>query len=71
VKPVSSFLRAVNEQTDDCILTDQEVYELKGGDKGLASKIAFGLTISLTYLIATRRYKEFLHFNVNGIFLFF
>merc|ERR1712032_988582 len=65
-KQVSTYLRAINENTDDCILTDEEVYQLKGGDLGLTSKVLVGLGVSFAYLLLSRRHQEFLNFNVVG-----
>ena len=63
-------MRAINENTDDCILTDEEVYQLKGGDLGLATKAIVGLGVSIAYLAFTRRHQELLNFNVTGIIIF-
>ena len=59
-------MTAINERTDDCLLTDDEVYELKGGNAHLATKAAVGLGFVFAYLLATKRMTEFTNFSVTG-----
>jgi hypothetical protein len=48
-------------------LTDDELYQLKGGDLGLAKKVLVGFGFGMFYLLAGKRNSEFLNFNVSGI----
>lgn len=59
-------MAAINERTDDCLLTDDELYELKGGNDHVATKAAVGLGFVIAYLLATRKISEFTSLSVTG-----
>lgn len=61
-------MAVINERTDDCILTDDELYELKGGNAHVVTKAAVGLGFALAYLLVTKRITEFTNFSVTGNF---
>jgi hypothetical protein len=47
-------------------LTDDQVWELKGGNTGFVFKTIFGLGAVGAYLFLTRRYQELLRFEITG-----
>ena len=60
------YYKTLIERPDDSLLTDNEVYKLKGGDKGLIVKSLVGLGAVFLYLTATKRVKEILRFDIRG-----
>lgn len=54
------------EKTDDALLTDNEVFMLKGGNAGLILKSIVGLGAVLLYLTATKRINEISRFEIRG-----
>ena len=48
-------------------MTDDELYQLKGGNAHVATKVAVGLGFVFAYLIATRRMCEVTNFSIRGI----
>lgn len=48
------------------MLTDDEVYNLKGGDANLLVKSGLGLGAATLFLLASRRLGEFRRFEVRG-----
>jgi hypothetical protein len=59
-------LIAINERTDDCLLTDDELYQLKGGNDNIAIKAAVGFGFALAYLLVSKRICELSSFSVTG-----
>ena len=57
---------AINERTDDCLLTDDELYQLKGGNDNTAIKAAVGFGFALAYLLVSKRIKELSSFSITG-----
>lgn len=47
-------------------MTDDEVYQLKGGNANLAIKAIFGLGFVFAYLFVSKRMREFTSFSVSG-----
>ena len=54
------------EKTDDALLTDNEVFMLKGGNAGLIFKSIVGLGAVFLYLAATKRINEIWRFEIRG-----
>ena len=65
-KKTNEFLETLVERTDDALLTDEEVYQLKGGDANFLVKTALGLGAAALFLIATKRTSELTRFNIRG-----
>merc|ERR1711990_177107 len=65
-RKVGSFFENLAEHTDDALLTDEEVYNLKGGDGSLLMKTGFGLGAVVAYLILTKRINEVSNFAIRG-----
>ena len=64
--PINDFSRNVVERTDDSILTDEQVYELKGGDFIFALKFAAGLGAVALSLIKTKKINELTTFSLSS-----
>ena len=54
------------EHTDDALLTDDEVYQLKGGNVNFVFKTLLGLGAVGLYLVATRRVQELNRLEIRG-----
>ena len=63
---VNSYLTNSVENTDCAILSDQEVYELKGGDNIAFAKVAVGLVSALAYLRLSGNLCQVTKFNLSG-----
>ena len=62
----NKFQALAIEQPDNTILTDEEVYELKGGDKFFAAKFGAGLLAAFGYLQISGRVAELRAIRVTG-----
>lgn len=62
----NNFQQAAVENTDDALLTDQEVYQLKGGDSIFALKLGLGLTAVLGFLRVSGRISQVRSWNISG-----
>jgi hypothetical protein len=62
----NKFQALAIEQPDNTILTDQEVYELKGGDKFFLAKFGAGLLAAIGFLQVSGRFSEFRAIRVSG-----
>lgn len=60
------FLTNLVENTDSSILTDKEVYELKGGDQFLMAKVGLGILVTAGYLKFTGKFSEIITANLKG-----
>jgi hypothetical protein len=54
------------EKPDDALLTDNEVFMLKGGNAGLIAKSIVGLGAVFLYLAATKRINEIWRYEIRG-----
>ena len=63
------FLKNLVENTDSSILSNDELYALKGGDKIFLTKLAVGLTFAYGYLLFSGRLNEVRNFHIQGKFL--
>lgn len=54
------------ENPDDALLTDDEVYQLKGGNNFFAIKAVGGIVAAATYIIAFKRVHEVRNFAITG-----
>lgn len=63
---VNSYLQNSVENTDCAILSDQEVYELKGGDNIALAKVALGLVSAFAYLRLSGNLSQITKFNLSG-----
>ncbi len=62
---VSNYLSFLNERTDDALLTDEEVYQLKGGDSVLLTKCLVGLGTVGAYLVLRKKHHELFRFEIT------
>ena len=62
----NKFLSTAIETPDNALLTDNEVYNLKGGDKMFALKVVAGLGAVSLFLCLTKRCNELTKFNISG-----
>ena len=60
------YYKTLIERPDDSLLTDNEVFKLKGGNGGLIVKSLVGLGAVLIYLTATKRVNEIFRFDIRG-----
>lgn len=63
---VHPFIAKAVEETDNSILSDKEVYELKGGDKVFLIKLAAGLGAAGAYIFLFNRVGQICSFNIRG-----
>ena len=63
---VHPFIAKPIEETDNSILSDKEVYELKGGDKVFLLKLLVGAGAAGAYLIFFNRLSQVCSFNIRG-----
>ncbi len=63
---VHPFVAKPIEETDNSILSDKEVYELKGGDKVFLAKLLVGLGAAGAYLFLFNRLGQVCSFNIRG-----
>ena len=63
---VHQFIAKPIEDTDNAILSDSEVYELKGGDKVFAAKVVAGLAAAGLYLTLFGRFGQIKNFHISG-----
>ncbi len=54
------------ERPDDALITDDEVFQLKGGYYGLIFKSLFGFGAVFAYLLLTKRINEIKHLEIRG-----
>ena len=66
----NQFQELAMERPDDCILSDSDVYQLKGGDKIFALKLLSGLGSVAGFLALTGRFKQLRTFEITGSTLF-
>lgn len=65
--PSNHFQALAIERPDDTILTDEEVYQLKGGDKFFITKFLLGAVTSLGYIHSK---GELTTFRIRGLTFF-
>ena len=56
----------LGERPDDALLSDEQVYQLKGGDSIFYSKIVVGILTGELYLILSGRAKEVFRHQIKG-----
>lgn len=61
----NKFIANAIERTDETLLTDDEVYQLKGGDNALLLKTAAGLASVFAFVALTGKAHEFKTFSVQ------
>lgn len=54
------------ENTDSALLSDEEVYKLKGGDTNFLVKSTLGVGAVVLFLLGTKRINELRRFEVRG-----
>ncbi len=62
---MSTYLSALNERTDDALLTDDQVYQLKGGNSVFFTKLLIGFGTVGAYLFLRKRQNELLRFEIS------
>lgn len=61
-------MSSIVERTDDTILTDDEVYQLKGGDANFIFKTMLGFGAVGLFLVFTKRVNQVMNFDMTGIY---
>ena len=63
---VHPYIAKPIEETDNSILSDKEVYELKGGDKIFLFKLLAGVAGAGAYLFLFNRVCQVSNFHIRG-----
>lgn len=63
---MSEYYKILIEKTDDALLTDDEVYNMKGGNFGMISKALVGFGGVAAYLFFSKRIAEVFRFEIRG-----
>jgi hypothetical protein len=66
---LNDFYKHLTQNPDECIMSDKELYQFKGGDQFMAAKFLTGLGVSLVGIHLFGRVGELTKFNLRGNFL--
>ena len=64
----NTFYGHMDQNSDECIMSDSELHEFRGGDKVFAMQTAAGVCVALAGIGFFRRTHELTNFNLRGNF---
>jgi hypothetical protein len=65
----NTFYSHMDQNADECIMSNAELHEFRGGDKIFAMQFAAGVGVALAgSCLLFRRTHEFTNFNLRGNF---